>query len=278
MARPYGWPVKPFRKMHPVRGYFNDPRIGGGGSKAFHFGVDVAAKDGQPVYAVEGGVAHLTGSRAVSVVSPGGRTFGYWHVIPAVRHRQRVKQHQLLGRVEAPWKHVHFAESYRGVYRNPLRPGALTPWVDPSTPRIAKIAFLRRGKELSPLQVSGDVDIVVDAYDLPPLRVPPPWNDLPVTPAVLRWRVLRAGKVVRKWHTPVDFRKAMLPADLFSAIYAPGTRQNKPGKPGRYRFFVARGWTTSRLRDGLYRLEVSAADAHGNRAVAALPFTLENRR
>ena len=274
---PYGWPLKPFDRMHPVRGYFNDPRISGR-SRAFHFGVDIAARDGQPVYAVEAGVAHRTTGRAVSVVARGGRTFGYWHVVPAVGHRRRVEKHQLLGRVEAPWKHVHFAESFRGAYRNPLRPGALTPWLDPSTPRIAGIAFQRGGRALSPLAVNGAVDVVVDAFDLPPLRVPPPWNDLPVTPAVLRWRVLRGRRVVRPWRTPVDFRKTMLPPSLFAAVYARGTRQNKPGKPGRYRFYVARGWSTRRLPDGLYRLEVAAFDAHGNRAVAGLPFTLENLR
>ena len=60
-------------------------------------------------------------------------------------------------------------------------------------------------------------------------------------------------------------------------MYAPGTRQNKPGKPGRYRFYVARTWSTRLLPNGLYRLEVSAADAHGNTARAGLPFTLANR-
>lgn len=277
MPNPYGWPVRPFDRMHPVRGYFNDPRISGT-SRAFHFGIDIAARDGAPVYAVEAGIAHREGGRAVAVVAPGGRSFGYWHIVPAVEHRQAVRRHQLIGRVEAPWAHVHFAERLRGEYRNPLRLGALTPWVDPSTPRIAHIAFLRGGRELSPLAVRGAVDVVVEAYDLPPVRVPPPWNDLPVTPAVLRWRVLRGGKVVRPWRTPVDFRRKLLPAGLFHDVYAPGTRQNRPGKPGRYRFFVARGWSTRLLRNGLYRLEVSAADAQGNRAVAFLPFTIANRR
>src|SRR5580765_2425787 len=49
----YNWPVKPFGRQHPVRGFLNDPRIGGHGSRAFHFGIDVAAADGTPVYAVE---------------------------------------------------------------------------------------------------------------------------------------------------------------------------------------------------------------------------------
>ena len=89
---PYSWPVKPFGRMHPVRGYFNDPRISGS-SHAFHFGIDISAKDGAPVYAVEAGTVHFEGGRSLSVVSDETpRTFGYWHVIPSVKHRQRVKR------------------------------------------------------------------------------------------------------------------------------------------------------------------------------------------
>jgi hypothetical protein len=262
--------------MHPVRGYFNDPRISGN-SRAFHFGIDISAKDGTPVYAVEEGEAHHgRGSRSVSVVARGGRTFGYWHIVPVVAHRKHVRKHQLLGHVEAPWAHVHFAESYRRVYRNPLRPGALRPWVDPTTPRIVAIRFFRRGRELSPLDVAGDVDVVVEAWDKPPLRPPAPWHDMPVTPALLRWRVLRGGKTVRPWRAPVDFRRNLLPPSLFPIVYAPGTRQNKPPKPGRYCFFVAHGWSTTLLPNGLYRVEVHAADAQGNSARSGIPFTISN--
>jgi hypothetical protein len=277
---PYGWPLKPFARPHPVRAYFNDPRISGK-SRAFHFGIDISARDGTAVYAVEAGTVHREGGRSISVVGSGGiggRTFGYWHIVPVVRHRQRVRQHQLLGHVEAPWAHVHFAETWRRQYRNPLRPGALQPWIDPTSPRISGIEFSRAGKPLSPLEVTGAVDVIVDAFDLPPMRVPPPWANMPVTPALLRWRVLRKGRVIRPWHAPVDFRRTLLPASLFAAVYAPGTRQNRPNKPGRYRFYLARGWNTRRLANGLYRLEVSAADVHGNRAHAALPFTIANRR
>ena len=275
---PYGWPLEPFDRPHPVRGYFNDPRISGS-SRAFHFGIDIACPDGTPVHAVEPGTVHRS-RRNVAVVARGGRIFGYWHIVPTVRHGAEVRRHQLLGHVEAPWAHVHFAESLRKEYRNPLRPGALAPWVDPSSPRIAAIELVRAGTQrgLSPLDVHGDVDVIVEAFDKPPLPVPPPWHDLAVTPALLRWRVLRGRKVVRPWHAPVDFRRTMLPASLFRVVYARGTRQNKPNQIGRYRFYVAHGWTTSRLRDGLHRLEVSAADVQGNRAVASLPFTVRNRR
>jgi hypothetical protein len=272
---PYGWPVKPFDRMHPVRGYFNDPRISGR-SRTFHFGIDISAPDGTPVYAVEAGRVHVEGRRSLSVLDRRGRAFGYWHVVPEVAHHQEVDRHQRLGRIQAPWAHVHFAESRRGRYVNPLRRGALEPWVDASTPRIAGIHFFRGRRELSPLEVSGSIDVVVDAWDLPPVRVAPPWNDLPVTPAVLRWRVLRDGKPVRPWHAPVDFRRTLLPPSLFSVVYAPGTRQNRAGKPGSYRFFVAHTWDTSVLPNGRYRVQVAVADITGNRALASLPFTIRN--
>jgi Peptidase family M23 len=269
--------VKPFDRMHPIRGYFNDPRISGS-SRAFHFGIDVCAKDGTPVYAVESGTVHYEGGRSLAVVGDlVARTFGYWHVVPAVKHRQRVARGQLLGRVEATWGHVHFAETIAREYVNPVRPGALAPWRDSSSPRIVAIELLRNGKPLPVLEVSGAVDVVVEAWDRPPLAPPAPFDAAIVTPALLRWRVLRGAKVVRPWHTPIDFRNGLLPANRFASVYGPGTRQNKPGKPGRYRFFLAHTWSTRTLPNGQYMLEVAAVDMSGNRAHAKLPFEVVNR-
>ena len=89
----YGWPVKPFDEQHPVRGFFCDPRIGAKGSKALHFGVDVSAPDGTPVYAVAGGTVHSEGAQNVGVVTGSGRSHGYWHIVKRVQHGQRVRKH-----------------------------------------------------------------------------------------------------------------------------------------------------------------------------------------
>jgi hypothetical protein len=270
----YPWPLKPFDRPHPVRGYFNDPRISGN-SRAFHFGIDISAPNGTPVYAVRRGVVHLEGRRSLSVVV-GDVAYGYWHVIPAVRHLERVEQHQLVGRVQAPWLHVHFAERRGGTYRDPLRPGALTPWHDTTEPQVTEIVLSRRGRVLSPQAISGAVDVIAEARQLPPLPVPAPWNGLPVTPTKLRWRVRRRGRTVRPWHTPVDLGRALLPQTAFRQVYAPGTRQNRAGKPGLYRFFLAHTWSTTLLRDGQYLLEVEATDLRGNSGRLHLPFTIAN--
>jgi hypothetical protein len=266
--------LKPFDRRHPVRGYFNDPRISGT-SRAFHFGIDISAPNGTAVHAVRGGVVHLQGLHALSVLD-GDVSFGYWHVVPAVGHLQRVGRHQLVGHVEAPWLHVHFAERRSGVYRDPLRPGALTPWRDSTKPQVTSIVLSRNGRVLSPAAISGAVDVIAEAHQMPALAVPAPWNRLPVTPARLRWRVRRGGRTVRSWHMPVDLGKDLLAQGAFRRIYAPGTRQNRVGRPGLYRFFLAHTWSTTLLEDGSYRLEVEASDLYGNTGRRHLPFTIAN--
>lgn len=270
----YSWPLQPFDQPHPVRAYFNDPRISGD-SKAFHFGIDISAPNGTPVYAVEAGQVHLEDARAISVAA-GSVDFGYWHIVPAVQHHQLVDRHQLLGHIDAPWLHVHFAERRDGTYRNPLRPGALSPWHDSTKPQINRVTFSRHGTELATTAVNGAVDVIAEAHDTPPIPVPAPWSGLPVTPARIRWRVLHGTEVSRSWHTPVDFTSRLLPQSDFSRIYAPGTRQNHAGAPGSYRFYLAHTWSTAVLPDGTYQLEVEALDLAGNTGTLREAFTLAN--
>ncbi len=87
----YGWPVKPFHRQHPVRGYFGDPRVGpdddGTIHRTFHFGVDVAAPHGTAVYATASGVAagNSLHPDVVRIMAGNGVEFSYWHIAPAVR-------------------------------------------------------------------------------------------------------------------------------------------------------------------------------------------------
>jgi hypothetical protein len=275
MPIPYGWPVKPFNRQHPVRGFFNDPRILDA-SHAFHFGIDVSAPDGTAVYAIAPGTVYIEDKgHAVAVKGPDGRTFAYWHIKPVVAHHQSVRLHQLLGHIEAPWGHVHLAESTRGRFLDPLRPGALSPFTDVGNPTVEKIMFRVGNRALKPSLVFGTVDICCIAFDTPPVSVPPPWHHMPVVPVLIRFRIVRFGKAVVPWRKGVDLRTFRQP-DAFHLIYNPETRQNHPNKPGLYSFILAHDWNSVQHPNGNYRIDVEASDVHGNHARSNLAFAIGN--
>ena len=244
-ARAYGWPVKPFDEQHPIRGAFDDPRDG----RSFHFGVDISAPDGTPVYAVAPGTVYRY-SDAVDVRQPDGHEFSYWHVAAAVPEHSDVEIGDLLGYIRPGWGHVHFAEFDGTTYVNPLRPGGLEPYADTTVPVIESI-------DVHP-GANGGLDGTVDAYDPPPIAPPPPWQDARWTPQSIWWRVNDGD-----WHTAFDFTHLYSPSD-FDSVYAPGTEQNRPLRPGRYVFWLFRGLA---LPAGTYELEVQAQDSAGNTAV-----------
>lgn len=262
----YGWPVKPFNRQHPVRGYLNDPR-NGNHSKNFHFGIDISAADGTAVYAVEAGQVFRDDDRHAIAVKGAARIFSYWHIEPAVRDQQRVRLHQLLGYVSANAGHVHFAEFVRGVHVNPLRAGGIGPYVDRTPPTVFSVEFLRKGRELDAKALTGRFDIVVEAFDTTPMLVPEPWSRLPVTPVRIRWSLSSGARRIVLPQTKVDFSR-QLPSELYDSIYAPGTFQNRQGHPGHYRFYLAQGFRASRLRSGMGRLRIQASDTRGNLVVA----------
>jgi peptidase M23-like protein len=292
---PYPWPVKPFDHQHPVRGFFCDPRISGG-NRTFHTGVDIAAPGGTPVYAVAPGKASFGSATDVAenggivVVQGDGRNFGYWHIVPAVRAGAHVPLHGLLGHVgqhPQDWGHVHFAESTHGpsgiTYWNPLRTGALTPFFDYGPPVIDEIVT-----SLPASSLHGLVDLSVKAHDNTPIEVtqpkPPGWRGMPVTPARIRWRLLRGAVPAVPWQVAVDHRASFHPdvrgtpgADVaFARVYAPDTKQNNPNAPGSFRFWLVRRFDTTRYPDGAYTLEVEASDVRGNPRSARVSLTFVN--
>ena len=270
----YGWPLKPFGRQHPVRGFFNDPRIDGA-SHAFHFGIDISAPDGTPVFSVAPGTVFIEDKGNAIAVRNGTRVFAYWHVKPVVAHHQGVGTHELLGHIEPGWAHVHFAERSAGRYLDPLRGGAITPFVDVGHPTVSAILLQRGAAEIAGARIGGLIDICCTAFDTTPLAVPAPWSHMPVSPALVRLRIVRNGAPLLPWRHGVDLRSFRTP-DAFRAIYAPQTRQNHPGKPGTYRYWLARELDTRRLGNGSCRIDVEAQDVHGNRARASRAVTVEN--
>jgi murein DD-endopeptidase MepM/ murein hydrolase activator NlpD len=274
-ASAYGWPIKPFYQQHAIRGYFNDPRLSGP-ETGFHFGVDISAPDGTPVYAIEPGRVRVRGQTVSVFPKRGGHLLSYWHVVPAVVKNQRVRRHQLIGHVATGAEHVHLAEYKDGTYVNPLRLGGLAPYIDDTAPQIPSLTFYSFGSPVAPEAVSGYVDITTEAYDTSPIPIEFPWNQAIMTPALVRWRIVQGQNTIRPWQIAVDFRTFLLPINLFDFVYAPGTFQNKAGRRGRYEFYLAHAFDTRALPNGSYVLQVDALDEQENFNQASFAFTVTN--
>jgi murein DD-endopeptidase MepM/ murein hydrolase activator NlpD len=279
-ASAYGWPLKPFHKMHAVRAGFNDPRYHVGlesSASAFHFGVDIAGKDGTRVYAVAPGYVHRYGDHVTISRTGTRREFGYWHIKPAVHTGQHVRLHQFLGTIGKGWGHVHFAESDAGRYTNPLRKGALTPFSDRKPPVIASIALVGSGgTSENAANVTGMVDVEAEIYDLPPIAPKGTWKVARLAPSLVMWQLSRDGVALSNWNLSADFTGALMPPLAYPWIYAPGTYQNKANRPGRYLFWITHMLDTTSLPNGTYTITVLAEDMRFNEAMQSLSFRVAN--
>ena len=260
--------MRPLAHQHPIRGNFGDPRIkqrnidvGIDNALSFHSGVDVQAPDGTPVYAIAAGAA-LVRPFVVDVLSPylaatPPLLFAYWHIDPVVDSFQRVERGQLLGFVRAGFGHVHLSEERFGEFVNPLRPGGLSPYTDRTFPVLGRLIAFRSGtaEVLDTDALSGIVDLAIEVTDPPPIRPTDGWGDVVLSPERISWSGLFG-----EW-LPAAFRPAgvdfdRLPRRALTDIYAPGTRENVAGRPGDYRFWLARNLDTALLSSGPHGLRV----------------------
>jgi hypothetical protein len=301
-ATAYGWPIKPFDQPHPVRGNFGDPRTvfhgpptaytlyHAAGSFTFHRGVDISAPVGTKVYPVRDGIVIFDSASHVNVASSNGTVFEYWHIGASLRlgtvvHAGRT----VLGTIQPSLGHVDLTETQDGHATNPLAPGHLTPYRDTTRPTVTSIRLQsdRFGHVLFPNFVRGSVWLVAAAYDKPSLAVPGNWGGMPVTPALLTWRIQRpSGTVVVPTRVAVDFRTIRPDNGDFWSYYARGTFQNMAVfanhysfmQPGKYLFLLSpTKFDTHSLQDGIYDLVVTATDIRGHSDTRSLRFTIHNR-
>ena len=212
-CRPYGaeigWPLVPFHQQHPIRAGLNELRSG-----SLHVGVDIQARDGATVYAVQAGVARVLSSSGPNARVQVGN-YLYWHITPTVRTGELVTPFRtVLGAVMAGYGHTAFSEiDAAGRYVNPLRPGGsvLEPYADRTRPVIGAPS------------VAGDGQVIVPAYS-PQTVVRRTTYVTPVlAPAAIAYRLYNFhGSAI----TPLEwgFRGThLLPYWERSLIYVPGS-------------------------------------------------------
>jgi murein DD-endopeptidase MepM/ murein hydrolase activator NlpD len=302
-AASYGWPVEPFDQQHPVRGSFGDPRSIFRGAPtlrglmhsacacSYHQGIDISAPDGTAVYAVREGVVRTVTPDWVEVDSGGGSAFQYWHVAANLHVGDHVQARQdVVGHILKGSKHGHLTELQDGKPVNPLAPGHIGPYEDTTTPAVDAITFRSSdtGPQLLPEYVHGSVELVAAASDTPAIPVPGQWNGLPVTPAKLTFRVTSFpdGGVAVPETTAMDVTRELPATSDMWHTYARGTHMNMVQmgvhrywyNPGVYLFKLTPGrWDSHSVRDGVYRLTVTAWDTAGNHSSASQVFQVHNR-
>jgi hypothetical protein len=255
-----GWPLKPFHQQHAIRAGINELRPAN-----FHVGVDIEARDFQPVYAIQSGIAHIRHGGSQDVNVDVGRFF-YWHVKPAVAEGQHVVAYRTqLGTVLPGGHHLALSEGTTDDYLNPLRPGgSLQPYHDHEPPIIGVP------------RIFADGSATVAAFDPQSFVGPVQPNETPVlAPSSLAWRLSdAAGRPLTGllWSTRGSQN---YPSALKTTIFAPGA--SNPG----YLCFLRRrrcipNWVyrlagglteplpLTGLRPGRYRLTVYAWDWAGN--------------
>jgi hypothetical protein len=257
-----GWPLQPFHRQHALRAGLNERRDG-----SLHEGLDIQARDGQRVYAIQPGYAHI-------LVPSGGEArvrignFIYWHVSIAVREGQYVKPYStLVGRVNRHrYGHLHLSEvTASGEFLNPLRPGGrvLSPWHDSAAPVIGRPV------------VSPDGRVTVKAFDPQSFNVRTTYETPVLAPAGLAYQVFGARRqLIVPLHWALRGNR-VLPGSDAQLLYAPDAKQ--PGfscfatqricKPN-WDFVLAGGLAprlgATGLQPGRYRLAVYAWDYEGN--------------
>jgi hypothetical protein len=299
-ASAYPWPFKPFNKQHPIRGFFGDPRtvyyngilagaFDGPGIFSFHQGIDVAAPDGTPIYAIANGTAHYIGAATLNLDTGKGVVFQFFHIVPVVGEGEHVVVSKtVLGYVQPPFQHVHISEIDGSHVVNPLLPGHLAPYSDHTKPTIRDVLIENStGVLQTPLGLCGRVQIDADAFDTPPMRVPGVFGGLPVAPADVSWALTRfgGGRVV-PWTTVADFRQVLPPNSAFWSVYAKGSYENSPrfgreqytSMPGRYIFILSANFDTASVPNGVYIISVRVGDERENTAVATRRIEILNAK
>jgi len=267
-----GWPLRPFHRQHAIRAGLNEIRPG-----SLHEGLDIEARDNQPVYAIQPGYAQImvpTGPEAHVRIG----NYVYWHVKPAVTQGQYVKAYStVVGRVgPGGFKHIALSEvTASGAWLNPLRPGGrvLSPWRDDDAPVIA-----------TP-RIQPDGRVLVRAFDPQSFTQRISYETPVLAPAGLGYQVFdRAGVriVPLRWALRGN---RVLPGNDTGILFAPDAKA--PGfscfatkavcKPDWDYILAggnAPGLAAFPLTPGRYRLTVYAWDYAGNATARDQWFTV----
>jgi hypothetical protein len=299
----FGWPVKPFYCQHPIRATFGEPRgivgaklkmqgerraralsamnqVQSVGRRLLHTGVDIVARDGTPVYAIESGTVKLGGigyDRNVTV----GR-FGYWHITPRVTDGQRaVARVTVLGTIIRGQGHLHLTRYSRpgGIPVNPFLSGGLRPYRDTAAPQISSLAaYAPDGTRQSLSDLRGPAVLAVRTQDIQSS------GGYQTGIYSLNYSLTRAGRT-RPTIGPIHamrFGRLKHEEVPTNTLFTLGSARH--GVRTKFWYRISDGSPThdgllhtESIPPGRYRLRIQAADARGNERVRVFTIQVAGR-
>ncbi|HEC78426.1 MAG TPA: hypothetical protein ENI34_04695, partial [candidate division WOR-3 bacterium] len=169
----YDWPIKEDTVQHRIYGTLGEWR-----SSHFHAGVDVGAPESTKVYTIEGDTCYMDTLPPIQGINIGH--FRYYHMVirDVIDDTFFIAADSFFAKTDS-CNHVHLQEADRrltapgasannAVWLNPLRNGAMTPYVDFTNPSIDSIKFYRQGPGdtlLSNDSLDGRIDVLAVARD-----------------------------------------------------------------------------------------------------------------
>jgi hypothetical protein len=124
--------------------------------------------------------------------------------------------------------------------------------------------------------VTGAIDIKASVYDTPPIAPPAPWDVARLAPAQVWWSLTDTNGVTVASTLGVNFQFGLPTNALYDWIYAAGSYQNKPHRPGQYLYWIAHTLDTTGFPNGRYTLRVGAVDTRHNEGTGAMDLTIAN--
>ncbi|MDX6697970.1 MAG: Peptidase family [Solirubrobacteraceae bacterium] len=265
-----GWPLRPFHRQHALRAGINELRTG-----SMHSGIDIQARDGEAVYAMQSGTATVTEQGFDTNVQVG--RFVYFHVNPWVATGQYVLAYStVVGTVRSPAGHVHVTDQVGRTELNPLRPGGrvVGPWRDTARPVIG-LPHIRRDRR-----------VTVEVYDPQSYVVRTTYATPVLAPAAIAWRLrTRRGRRIGPLHWALRGTR-VYPFSVRHRVYAPGARGGgylcfafHPRCTPTWRYWLAGGLAPRipRIAPGRYVLTIYAWDWAGNASALDVAFAKGGR-
>ncbi len=168
---------------------------------------------------------------AQSRVKGATRTFGYWHIVPAVRNRAAGSPPPTARTRAARRRPRPSRRARRGRLLNPLRPGGIGPYIDRTPPTVASVEFLRNGPTDRPRRPEGPLRHHRRGLRHDPMLVPDPGRTAgdAGTDPLERRLTAHAPSFLRRRRS--DSSRQLRARSVYDSVYAAGYRQNRAAVP-----------------------------------------------